>query len=576
MDNIIEVHGLTKEYDIKGKKKKVLDNISFHMKKGEILGICGKSGAGKTSLLHILHGTHPFNEGSARIGDVTLTPESDISDFKRVMRKTAIHDQRSFALYGESVIHNVMRKIRSREENTEDLPEKVSHDYGRIRDEAMEILKLVDLDKKALYYYNILSGGEKQRVLLARQLAYHPDVLLLDEPATMSDPGTMTNMVKTIKQVHEATGISIILVSHIPQMHEALSQRVLLLDDGRIVDEGGAKKVLCTFMGDMEDILPQKQIPMDAEPIIRLRNLGKRYEIFTSNELIETIEMKDINFTIPRGIVLGIIGPSARGKTVLMHLLSGIEKPNKGEVLYYIGSQPTDIAEYGMAAARARQKIGVLHQEFGLMHGETVLEMLSYRLGLKSMEALSAAVNKAKEMGIDEMGIDILLRFADQSLEEAQGALRQLGLDKNLIHELFPKFPETETRLRAEPIFKALNLPPSLIDRYSDELSMGEQIRVALALLMIHMPEILLLDEPFGDLDPVTLRTVVNSIKKLNREFGTTILFVSHHLGSVKELAHKAVLFDAGVLYQGSANAVCDRFLSTYGGSGQNLSCNNI
>lgn len=564
MDNIIEVNGLSKEYEVKGKKKNALDNISFHVKKGEILGICGKSGAGKTTLLHILNGTHSFEKGSARIGEVTLTPESTASDFNKVMRMTAIHNQRSFALYGQSILHNVMRKIRSRDDDTEDLPVKDSHHYDTVRDEAMEILKLLGLDKKALYYYNILSGGEKQRVLLARQLAYKPDVLLLDEPATMSDPSTMVSIGDALKHVHETTGITIVLISHIPEMHRTISQRMLLLDGGKIVKEGNVKDVLTTFLSDIEDILPQKPIPVDAKPIIRLRNLGKRYEIFTSNELIETIEMEDINFTIPKGIILGIIGPSARGKTVLMDLLSGLEKPTKGEVLYYVGSEATNITEYGIAAARARQKIGILHQEFGLMHGETVLSMLSYRLGLKSMGALSAAVDKAKEMGIDEMGVDILLRFADQSLEEAQSALKQLGLDRNLIHELFPKLPETETRIKAEPIFNALNLPMSLIDSYSDELSVGEQIRVALALLMIHMPEVLLLDEPFGDLDPVTLRIVVNSIKKLNSEFGTTILFVSHHIGSVKEMAHKAILFDAGVLYQGDTETVCEKFSTIY------------
>ena len=100
---------------------------------------------------------------------------------------------------------------------------------------------------------------------------------------------------------------------------------------------------------------------------------------------------------------------------------------------------------------------------------------------------------------------------------EAKERLRQVGLDAGILNDLFPKFPETATKEAVADIFESLDLDLDIIYRKSYELSGGQKVRVMLALILVSRPKFLLLDEPFGDLDPVTLRTVTNSLKKISK-----------------------------------------------------------
>jgi methyl coenzyme M reductase system subunit A2 len=98
--------------------------------------------------------------------------------------------------------------------------------------------------------------------------------------------------------------------------------------------------------------------------------------------------------------------------------------------------------------------------------------------------------------------------------------------------------------------------------RFVSEMSMGEEIRLAIAALLASNCEILLLDEPFGDIDPISLRIVTNALKELNREFNTTVLVVSHQLDIIRELAHEAILIDEGnLVMRGDPDTVCDAFM---------------
>ncbi|MDI6811526.1 MAG: ATP-binding cassette domain-containing protein, partial [archaeon] len=184
------------------------------------------------------------------------------------------------------------------------------------------------------------------------------------------------------------------------------------------------------------------------------------------------------------------------------------------------------------------------------------------RIGLKKFEMVQEAMERAKEFGISDVTLDVLLRLADMPEEEAKGRLRELGLDMDILDELFPKLPAEETLRVAKPYLNAVNLPEEIFRRYISEMSMGEEIRLAIAALMASNCEILLLDEPFGDIDPISLRIVANSLKDLNRQFNTTILVVSHQLDIIRELTHEAILIDEGkVVMRGNPDEVCDAFI---------------
>jgi len=221
------------------------------------------------------------------------------------------------------------------------------------------------------------------------------------------------------------------------------------------------------------------------------------------------------------------------------------------------------MVEYSRERMAVRRNIGIMYQEFALSPRETVLEQIGYKLGVKGQDVIEHARKVASDLGISDKVLDVIYTLTYMTEEDAKAVLDKLGLTKEVFGELFPSFPATEAKKYAEPVFKVLDLNISVLDKYPHQLSGGEKVRVSLALLLASNPKILILDEPFGDIDPITLRDVSNAIKRINAEFETTILLVSHHVDFVREISHRAVLIDDGaVLADGDPAQVCDLFVS--------------
>jgi methyl coenzyme M reductase system subunit A2 len=565
MSALLRVQGICKRYELSkiGRELVALDNVSFELDKGETLGIIGMSGAGKTTLLRMLRGYERFDEGVVELDGIKVTPDSSWSEYRKLREKTAFHLQRSFALYNVSVIDNVIKRLRAKQTGFEDIPE-IEDEYEELKEEAFKILDLVGLRDKWNHLFTILSGGDKQRVLLARQLAKEPSILLLDEPGTMSDPLTRRHLLDSVRRVNDKTDIAILVVSHMPEVHKDICDRMLLLEKGRIVEEGDTKSVIDKFLAPLEPVKPLAPIKDEKDTMIWIDGAWKTYDMVTYHTLMRTIEMQNINVRIPRGDIVGIVGPSAMGKTVLMRLLGGFEKPDRGHILIRIGTVDfANISEYGSRSIEARSKLGIIHQEFALPPYQLVQDLFARKIGLKKFEMVRHAMERAADFGISEVTLDVLLRLADLPEEEAKGRLREIDLDIGVLNELFPVYPETEAFNAAKPYLQAVNLPEEIFTRYVSETSVGEEIRLAIAALMTSNCEILLLDEPFGDIDPISLRILTNSLKDLNREFNTTMLVVSHQLDVIRELTHEAILIDEGrLVLRGNPDEVCDTFLA--------------
>ncbi len=564
MGTLMRVHELCKRYELSNIEKELvaLDNVSFEIGKGETLGIIGRSGAGKTTLLRMLRGYERFDDGFIELDGVKVTPESSYADFRTLREKTAFHLQRSFALYNISVIDNVIKRLRAKQTGFEEVPQ-IADEYEELKEEAFKILDLVGLRDKWDHLFTILSGGDKQRVLLARQLAKEPSLLLLDEPGTMSDPITRKYLLDSVKMVKARTDLSMLLVSHMPDVHKYLCDRVLMLENGQIVDEGDPESIIKKFLAPLEPVKALAPIKDEKHTMVWINNVWKKYDMVTNHTLIRTIELQELNIRVPKGDILGVIGPSAMGKTVLMRLLGGFESPDRGHILIRIGTVDfANIAEYGRRSIEARSKLGIIHQEFALPPHQLVQDLFAQRMGLKKFELVKQALDRAKEFGISDVTLDVLLRLADMPEEEARGRLKELGLEIEVLESLFPRLPAVEAFKAAKPYLKAVNLPEGILSRYISETSMGEEIRLAIASLLASNCDILLLDEPFGDIDPISLRIVTNSLKELNREFNTTMLVVSHQLDIIRELAHEAILIDEGrLIMRGETDAICDAFI---------------
>lgn len=376
-------------------------------------------------------------------------------------------------------------------------------------------------------------------------------VLLLDEPATMSCPASKQALLEVLKNINDKLNITIIITSHLPEIHEYLCDRCILLENGRVKMEGAPNQIINEFLKDMPEPEQNMGAPKDNNEI-EVNNISKRYFVVNGGE---TLNLKDISFSVKEQEILSIIGPSGTGKSVLLRLLAGLEVPDNGTITI----DGVDLTDYGWERVQLRRKIGIMHQEFSLTHYLTVEQLLKYRQGIKGEGAISNAKLKSAELNISPKTVDAIYQLIDLPEAEMKNKLEKLGISEDIVKLLFPAVVDD---FHPKEVLSALDLDEEILKKTPMELSGGERVRVALALQIISKPKILLLDEPFGDLDPITLREVSNYLKKINNKFGTTIVVISHHIELIKEISHRAILIDENKLIgDGAPEKICNEFI---------------
>ena len=508
MKPLVTVENLCMDFD----GKRVLDNISFTIAEGEILGIIGRSGAGKTVLMHLMRGVEqpptsgsiiyhvaacdscedidvssaagnacPHCKGKMSAVDVDLWDEKNSALKRRVMRSTAIMFQRTFALYGnDRVIENILHAL-----DDIDYPQEKA--IGR----AADLVDQVRLSHRMMHIARDLSGGEKQRVVLARQLAKEPFLLFADEPTGTLDPQTAHLVHSMLTEAAEQNKMGMIVTSHFPQVIEDVADRALLLEEGRIVKLGSPTEVIHKFMeglGESEEY----QVPELGTTILTARDVYKRY-ISVDRGVIRAVN--GVSFDVSSKEIFGIIGKSGAGKTTLSRIISGIIEPTSGEMNIRIGDDLVDMTKPGIEfRGRAKGYIGLLHQEYDLYPHRTVLDNLTDAIGLEFPKEL---------------------------------AMRKAILTLNMAG-----FTEGKSR--------------EILDRYPGQLSEGERHRVALAQVLIREPRLVILDEPTGTMDPLTKIDVKHSILNARDEMDETFVVVSHDMDFVKDICDRLALMRGG------------------------------
>lgn len=556
---MLKVNNLVKDYVIDSDTVRVLNGVSFEIKEGEILGIIGRSGGGKSTILKVLRGIEPFAEGSFELDGFTVKPNASPEDVKKLHKMTAIHLQRNFGLWPGATYENVLRRLYVEKVGYEILPEKDAPYYDELYEKSIEYLKLVNLDNKAEHFSAVLSGGEKQRLLIARQLAANPHLLLLDEPATMTCPATKQGVLDAIKNVNEKLKLKTIVVSHLPEVHSYLAHRLLWLENGKIIEEGEPENVIKKFLKKMKPAVPMPQRKSD-KTVIKVSDLSKRYWLIRQGEVLD---LDDINLEFKHGEIVALIGPSGAGKTTLLHAMDGLVYPDEGEIEFLVDNEWIEMSTYSPKRMEVRRITSIMYQEFALSPHSTIKQQLAYKLGVKGQHVVEESRKRAKELGISDKDLDELYKMTDMPEENAKETLAKIGYTPAILGVLFPSYPLTEVMKYAKPIFEAVDLPLDVLDVKPYQMSGGENVRAALALALASKPSILLLDEPFGDLDPITLRDVANSLKNINKTFNTTIIFISHHVDFIREVAQRAILIDKGhIVMDGEPREVCKEFIN--------------
>jgi methyl coenzyme M reductase system subunit A2 len=356
---------------------------------------------------------------------------------------------------------------------------------------AADLLDQVNLSNRMMHIARELSGGEKQRVVLARQLVKNPILLLADEPTGTLDPKTAEIVHETILNATKNFKMSLIITSHWPKVIEELSHRALWLDEGKIVMIGDPHEVAAAFMKELGELGEQEKVEI-GKPVIRARELKMTY-FSLDRGIVRAVN--NISFDVNEGEIFGLIGVSGAGKTTTSKIISGLIVPTSGTIDVRIGDEWIDLKQLGPdKRGRATKYIGILHQEYSLYPHRNVMNNLTESIGL-------------------DLPMELGERKAIQTLMTA-------GFTQKKAAEILAKMP--------------------------DELSEGERHRVAMAQVLIKEPRILVFDEPTGTMDPVTKIEVAKSILNARKELGETFIIVSHDMDFVAQVCDRAALMRLG------------------------------
>jgi lipoprotein-releasing system ATP-binding protein len=224
MTAAVDARGIVKSYDVGAERLTILRELDLHVAAGEMVAIIGASGVGKSTLLHVLGGLDHPDQGVVRIGDanVTAMPDRDRVAFRN--RKVGFVFQ----------FHHLLPEFTALE-NAE-MPMRIARvPLAEARPRAEELLRRVGLGERLTHKPGMLSGGEQQRVAVARALMMKPDVLLADEPTGNLDEGTADSLHELLREMHAAYGLTSIIATHNPRLASACD-RVLRLESGRLQD----------------------------------------------------------------------------------------------------------------------------------------------------------------------------------------------------------------------------------------------------------------------------------------------------------------------------------------------------
>lgn len=500
---LFEIENLTYYYP--EKQIPSLENINIHIKEGEFVFLAGPSGCGKSSLLRAMAGLLPDFYGGKIKGNIHYCQKLLSQWDKRQLAKDV------GMIFQDPEKQIVMTKV---EQEIAFGLENINIPPQEMRRRIAEVLTLFGLSGiKEENTFN-LSGGQKQKVVLASVLAMHPRVLLLDEPTSQLDPLAAQELLNYVHRLNLEWGLTVVLVEQRIDRCFHLADRIIFMDKSRIINQGtpnemvkwAAKKypqyippVSQVFAGWNTDFIPltikegrsmlsnlqDNQVPQGQQFIDKANPTDKSDKLSVSN-LYATYNKKDfilkkLNFSLLPQSITVILGENGAGKSTLLKTISGLLKPAKGKV-YYDGKDITNLKPEQIAV-----NIGYLSQNPNdYLFNDTVLEEINFNLKIRGRR--------------DDQGVEQIINL--------------LGLvDKRMVN---PR-----------------------------DLSGGERQRVALGTVLVTQPDVLLLDEPTRGLD-VQLKHQLGEILQTLKKQGTSILMITHDVEFAAEISDRVIIMSAG------------------------------
>ena len=512
-DVVLDVKGLNVDFYVDGAWVPAAIDVDYRVKAGEVVAIVGESGSGKTQSSMSIIGLLPRNgraSGSAQLRGRELVglPQRKLTSVRGPEVGVIFQEPMTAMNPVLTVGFQIVEVLR---EHTGMRPEDA-------KNRAIELLKLVEIpepERRFNSYPHQLSGGQRQRAMIAQALACDPALLFADEPTTALDVTVQAEILNLIRDLKNRINAGIVLITHDMGVVADMSDRIIVMKDGRIVEEGTSSdiftkpqheytKALLSAVPHLGSTLAAKdpdRVPKDATVVLEAKGLVIDYPKQGRTPAFRAV--KGIDLTIREGEIVSLVGESGSGKTTVGRAAVGLLPVAEGQ-LSVVGVNMKGIAKDDLA--QLRKKFSIVFQDPG------------------------SSLNPRWPIG--------------QSIAEP---MQLAGWDK-----------ERRTA-RVGELMDQVELPRAFRNRYPHELSGGQRQRVGIARALALEPTLLIADEPTSALDVSVQARVLEIFTELQREHGFGCLFVSHDLAVVEQLSDRiAVMKDGVIVEQGTTAQIIE------------------
>lgn len=525
-ETLLDVRNLSVAYESDSSSLLAVDRVSFTLAKGEFVGLVGESGSGKSTLGFAV--TRLQKPPAVTTGGSILFDGHDI----REMNPEALRQQRQggFAMVLQSGM-NALNPVRTIGHHFTDIFRAHGHvERGRWQDRARELVGKVELPPGVLdRYADELSGGMRQRVSIALALSLEPRLMVFDEPTTALDVLVQHAVMDTITALQESEGFTAVLISHDLGVVLEATDRVMVMHEGRIVEDAPSDRILADPQDDYTRMLLSHYADPRAEEVslpgfehftreqataststsgegrasrsIVVEHVSKTYPAPRRGE-DPVRAVRDVSFTLEPGQALALVGQSGSGKSTIAKLITGVEKVSEGRIAF------GDLDITSLPQRRMRR----LHR-------------------------------------------DVQMIFQDPY--SAQNPVHTVEYQLSRPIRNFTDLRGDDARTEVRHLLETVGLAPAeeFLAKLPHQLSGGQRQRVVVARALACDPQVIIADEPVSMLD-VSLRAgVLKLIEDLRRERGVSLLYITHDL-----LSARLVTDDILVLHEG---AVVERGATT-------------
>ena len=560
--SLLKIKNLKTYFHTRAGINRAVDDISFSIDKGEIVGVVGESGSGKSVTCHTMLGLLPQPPAKVEGGSVSFDNEELLNLPQSLLR--AIRGKRISMIFQDPMsCLNPYLKILDQITEPILIHENVSRETAETR--AIEMMKKVgirDAEARARSYPHEFSGGMRQRVMIAMALVTRPDLLLADEPTTALDVTVQARILKILRSLKDDLGIAVLFVTHDLGVVAELADRVVVMYRGKIVEQGNTLDIFekpshpyvkgliaCRPTLDTQyEILPtvddflkteirkdgsfilsehpdsterlsklkekRTSSDKDTSPLLQVSGLQVHFQTGGGflGEPRKTLKAVDgVDLQISSGQTLGLVGESGCGKTTLGRAILRLQKAKSGSILY------------------DKNELNNLSQK----------EMINFR---KRMQ--------------------IIFQDPYASLNPRQ-TIEQTLIEPMIVHGIGSNYSNRRDQIVS--LLEEVGLGPEFLLRYPHEFSGGQRQRISVARALAVEPEFIVCDECVSAMDVSVQAQVLNLLRELQEKRDLTYLFISHDLSVVKFMSDDVIVMQNGkIVESGKAQEIYHQPKSDY------------